>query len=354
MTTTRPLVERFTFATGTDPLGRDVPIEHLRALDLYGVPLIIESNAELMLEIVEGLFGAPQAGSAGPSAIRDSAQTPERPMRFRIVVEPNRWGDASVPIYWRYPDDDHALLVGPGLVTSLDLAAGTGAMFVEEQMVREGGRDYFAHAIAEGPILMLPTQRDRHPIHAAALRRGDRGLILHGPSGAGKSTLCYVASRAGIDILADDAIRVQRVPTLRVWGGGGAGRRAGHIHVREDVRERFAELRENHGLGLRTTGVLKYVVSLPVVDAQTSHPPYVSRVRVCLLDRERGPMRCERVSANEIAQTIVSAPESRADRHEAGRRPAADAIATGGGWRLRLSNDPEEALPFLIDMLDQI
>jgi len=206
---------------------------------------------------------------------------------------------------------------------------------------------------------MLPTRRDRHPIHAAALRLGDRALILHGRSGAGKSTLCYVASRHGMEVLADDAIRVQRTPSLRVWGGAGDRSRdsgnARHIHVRPDVRERYAELREHDALPLRNTGPLKYVVTLPSRETQ-SRTPFVSRVRVCVISSERcdGPTACAPVSEDEIVATILSAPESWSDFHPAGREPAVRAIARGGGWRLTLSNDPDAALPCLRAMLAEV
>jgi hypothetical protein len=336
MTTTEPIA----FARGTDPLGRDVPLDHRGEVQLFGVPLVVESNAARVLELVEDLIGP-----VGPT--RD----PRAPMRMRVVLEPNRESATSAtPVRWRVPDPDHELFTGPGMVASIDLAAGTGVMYVEERIVREDAGARFAHTVLNGPLQMLVTRRDRHPIHAAAIRAGtdDAALVLHGPSGAGKSTLCYVASRAGLDVLSDDSIRVERQPALRIWGG----KRPGHVHLREDVLARLTEERERGPLRVRNTGHVKYVVSLP--DGHAHRPQFAERGRVVLIDLERGTPGCERVSADEIVQTILSAPETTLDLYEAGRLPAAEALAAGGGWRLRLSNDPDDALPYLHAMLAQV
>ena len=351
----------FDYATGTDPLGRDVAIDHVRRVTLFGVPLLIETNSAYVADLAADLF-MPSAAllEIDESAVdTDAASAGPPPMRFRIIVEPDRDGDPSATRNWRYPDADHCLAFGAGAFASLDLVASSGALFVEERVVRERDGEALAYGLLHGMILMLPTRRDRHPVHAAALRVGDRALILQGRSGAGKSTLCYLASRAGIEVLADDAIRIQRTPSLRVWGGAGnrsdALGNALHIHVRPDVRERYAELRDYDALALRNTGVLKYVVPI-ARQMQAARPPFVSRVRVCLIASERrsGPITCEPISEDEIVETILSAPESWSDYHPAGREPAVRAIAQGGGWRLTLSSDPEAALPFLRDMLSEI
>ena len=332
--------------TEPDPFGRDVPLHHRRELRLFGLPLVVESNAEPAMEFVDYLFGA--ADHASPSDTPIS----RAPMRFRIVVEPSRTGGGTPPTTWRMPDEDHVIFAGPGVLGSLDLAAASGVVFAEEWLMRHEGGSGFAHGMVQGPILTLATRRDRHPIHAAALRRGDRALLLHGPSGAGKSTLAYLASRAGIDVLSDDAIRVQREPTLRVWGGG--ARRSGHVHLCEDVHERFVEADARVAARVRTGAGVKYIipVAAPSTAPATPAPPFVHHVRVCLLERERGPVACHAVSADEIVHAILSAPEARSDLYEPGRRGAAEAIGARGGWRLRLSREPEEALPIVLDLLD--
>jgi hypothetical protein len=234
----------------------------------------------------------------------------------------------------------------------LDLDKGSGVVYVQEDVVVQGGSDDFAQSIVQGPILALATRRDRHPIHAAAIRRGDRALILHGPSGAGKSTVAYLASRAGVDVLSDDAIRVQLQPALRVWGGG--GRPNGHVHLCADVHHRFADLRDQPLLRVHNAaGAAKYVVRVSG-ERPAPAPAYVHRVGVCLIERGRGPVACHAATPEEIVCTIVGAREARSDLYEPGRLAAAQAIAARGGWRVQLSSDPEEALPIVLDLLDAV
>ncbi len=57
-------------------------------------------------------------------------------------------------------------------------------------------------------------------IHAAALARDGRGLLLRAPSGEGKTTLAFAAARAGFRALAEDVVWLAPGPTgeARWWG----------------------------------------------------------------------------------------------------------------------------------------
>jgi len=43
-------------------------------------------------------------------------------------------------------------------------------------------------------------------IHASAISRSDKGLIINGPSGSGKSTLALLCAQSGYNMLADDVV----------------------------------------------------------------------------------------------------------------------------------------------------
>lgn len=55
-------------------------------------------------------------------------------------------------------------------------------------------------------LFALVRRREFYPLHAAALARGERGLLIIGPSDVGKSTLAYSLVRAGWDYLSDDLV----------------------------------------------------------------------------------------------------------------------------------------------------
>jgi hypothetical protein len=337
LTTNDPIV----FAPAPDILWREVSLDHRTEVSLFGVPITVESNSGYTIEIADELFGRDPSCDIS----RDGGNT-HPPLRLRVIIEPTRtpFTEAEV-VLSRVPGPNHVVLKARGVAGLVDLAAGECVLYVEEAYAR--ARNQFRTAIVRSPILTLVTRRDRHPVHAAGLRSpgDDSVLLLCGPSGTGKSTLCYAASRAGIEVFSDDAVRVQLTPELRVWGGGQPGR----VHLLDDAVERFAVPITDGDVELRPNGKAKHVVSVPTAAAEL--PPYVRRARVCLLSRGRGPVTCEPVTSEEIARAILGAPEVHCDVHPEGRGPAVAALAAPGGWRLTLSDDADEALPFLLALL---
>jgi hypothetical protein len=68
---------------------------------------------------------------------------------------------------------------------------------------------YILSALAE-----ILRQRGIYPLHAAALEKGGRGVLISGASGRGKTTSCIALLRDGYRCLSDDH------PLLRVNGSG--------------------------------------------------------------------------------------------------------------------------------------
>ena len=324
-------------ARAADPLWLDVVLAHRVAVPVFGVQLAVESNYAGIGALVESAFGA-VARTPGD----ELPPMPTERVRLRVVVEPTVSAHTRLE-QWRQPDLDHVLGRGAGFGAWLDLPAGEGIMYVEEfriaESVRAGG------ALIRGPALTLLNRRDRHPVHAAALRVDDVALLLHGPSGAGKSTLAYAASRAGVAVLSDDAVRVQLSPELRVWGS------PGHVNLLEDARARFGELDGREFERVRANSGEKHVVPLA---GAGDRAPWVRRVRTCLLARARGPVARVSVSAQEVENAMLAAPECRSDMSPLQRSPAVRALAASGGWRLTLSADPGAAVPHVLAMLDEI
>lgn len=63
------------------------------------------------------------------------------------------------------------------------------------------------------------ASRGQHPVHAAGVVIGGRGVLVLGTSGAGKSTLAYHLASAGAPFLSDDTVFVSGPPP-RVAGVG--------------------------------------------------------------------------------------------------------------------------------------
>lgn len=71
-------------------------------------------------------------------------------------------------------------------------------------------------------------------LHASAACSKAGALVVAGPSGAGKSTLCAMLCRAGFELLADDAVRIEPTPSNWLVHQG-----ATEVRLREDVIPAF-------------------------------------------------------------------------------------------------------------------
>ncbi|HEY7236835.1 MAG TPA: zeta toxin family protein, partial [Gemmatimonadaceae bacterium] len=165
---------------------------------------------------------------------------------------------------------------------------------------------------------------DRHPIHAAAISRNGRAVLLAGASGAGKSTLAHLADSAGDDVLGEDHVWIQLESTRRVWGWPGYARL-----LNGAADKSVSPLRGRDR------------VSCYVADAPT----------VCVLDR--GPRAAlERVDAPTILDALTCDVAPGFDRFPERNVAVANALSAGGGWRLTLTTNPNDALPLLDEMLN--
>lgn len=318
--------------------AQDAELEHSVAVAVAGVPVRVESNSSAVTSAAMARYAAASlSGSiaAAPCSLRVSV---------RRDTEPH---GNSPDVRWHFQDRDRALVTGPGLAAAIDLAAGRAVVDVDEAFLRN--RALFQRAVLEGIPFTLISRKDRHPVHAAVLRAGKAALLLHGPSGVGKSTLAYVAHRAGIDVLADDASRVQLEPEVRLWGDGTSPR----VHLLEHARHDFAELRGQEPDWLSGSGVPKLSVQL-LPPGGAARSPFASLVRVCLLARHRGIVALRAATSGEIRDALLRAPEAALDLAPDRRARVASALAAPGGWHLTLSDHPSDAVPHLRAMLAQI
>jgi energy-coupling factor transporter ATP-binding protein EcfA2 len=160
-------------------------------------------------------------------------------------------------------------------------------------------------------------------------------VLLAGPSGSGKSTLAYLAHSAAIDVLSDDHVWLQLEPDCRIWGG------APHARLRAEAAAHFPEV--DHA------GGEKLAIHLPPRDDE--HRLVARGPVVCILGRgDRASLAP--LAPSEIEAELVSQLSAGFDRFPERSGAAFAAIASGGGWRLILSDNPRDALPLLRRVLD--
>jgi hypothetical protein len=179
-------------------------------------------------------------------------------------------------------------------------------------------------------------------VHAAAVARGGRGLLLRGRSGQGKTTLAYAAARRGLQAVAEDVVWVETA-RQRWWG------RPWTFHLLPDARQLFPEL-----AGLKPERQLndemKLVVDLELV-RRGSTAPSAAAGAVVLLERQRG--RASALVALEPAAARREWDEGSAARESEppAYGGAVDRLLRHGAWKLRLGDDLEAALDLLEPLL---
>lgn len=318
-------------ATPDTPGGR----EYTTVVAIAGIPLVVRSNSAQVIAAFEARH---DAGDTPDGATLHCTMT--------VRVAPGgTLGDVRAQAKWEFPDDNRATVTGPGVSVAGELNPGVAIANVTEAFVR--GHPLFRATVVDGMSLWMLGRKDRHPVHAAAVRQGGAAVLLCGRSGVGKSTLAYVADRAGLEVLSDDWTRVQLAPALRVWGEG----RRPIVHLLKRARDEHAELRDVEPDWVSAGGELKLSIR---AREHSAAGPFADAVRVCLLTRDGSGISRRPATSAEISDALVNAPEAVADRDPGQRRRVAAALAQAGGWHLNLSADPADAIPHLRAMLASI
>jgi hypothetical protein len=204
----------------------------------------------------------------------------------------------------------------------------------------------FRYGVLDALTLFLVTAADRQPFHAAAIRRGPVALLLTGPSGAGKSTLAYAALRAGLDVMSDDAVYVQRDPVIRVWS------MRSRLHLPAAAGAHFPEIADAPLVEM-TNGKTKHVVAQPNVFDRNALP-YIERAGICILARSESPRAPERISPDQAAHEIEAHLDPGFDRFRATIGATMRRVAAAGAWRLYVTGTPSSMLPQIDRLLTDI
>jgi hypothetical protein len=334
---TEPSLPPVDFIPTSDMLVGTGGLPYAVELPVLGIATRFETNSRYVYDLVMEAFGSWRC------LPHDAQHFPSGGLRVRIVArEGGEGGSGHAPVRYFCPDATREVLHSPGSVGISDPLRGESVAYVTTTLASDRG--HFRVMVLEGMTLGLLSHFDRHPIHAAAVARGGRAVLLAAPSGIGKSSLAYAAHSAGFDVLADDHVWVQLTPALRIWGW------PGRVLLPLDVASMFPEV-AGPTTASGDNGKHKLAYNLDPIDDISQH--VADRGVVCILERGQSNATLERLPptavVDALAQQLTSGFDLFPERYDAVIR----ALTATGGWRLTLSQDPREALPLLRRMLEE-
>jgi hypothetical protein len=193
--------------TTLDPLRRFLPTSLAANFPVMGRTIRLETNSATVLGHTRRLF-EPYAG-----------QAPAQPdFLWRIVSE----ADPAVTPPWpevavfsenglRYVSFGHCGFL------AVDLESRQAIGFLPEGLANDEAG--FSAPFLERLFLLSAAALGLTSVGAACVALGPRALLIFGPPKSGKTTACYLATRLGLDFLADQATLVEIAGDgLRAWG----------------------------------------------------------------------------------------------------------------------------------------
>jgi hypothetical protein len=323
-----------------DPVYHTLPLRYVVELPVLGITVRFESNSPAALDLIEEVFGVWRGLSASPELVE-----PASSVRIRLIVHDGDEGAAPhAPVVCRLPDAERLLVQTPGSVGLVDLQRRDAVAYITPALLAD--RAHAQYALLHILTFPLVVQFDRYPVLAAVIARGPVALLLAGPAGTGKSTLALQAHRHGLQVLSDDVAYIQLKPVFRVWGDV-----PGRVYLTLDAGAHFPDL-AGHAPTLLASGIEKLLVRFPYEwSGRGGGAPMASRAGVCLLERNGGRASLATASPQEVQAFLGK--ELGIARTMFGPRvdDAVALLAGGSAWKLSLSADPADALPFLDTML---
>jgi hypothetical protein len=160
-------------------------------VDLAGTATACSAQPGAHAEAMAGLLAdAPRHTGPAHASIHFGPADVDAPSGRPTLLQP--------PASWWLDGARATMTIGPVTCTFTGLAVRIGAVG-DHRTLRTAFRAAYpaavAHVLAPAGLLV---------VHAAAIGRAGRALVLLGRSGRGKSSVSYAAGRSGWDVLADD------------------------------------------------------------------------------------------------------------------------------------------------------
>lgn len=323
-------------ASPADPLYRNPELKFAAEFAPTGIPIRVLSNRSEIAGLLEDAVGFWKDFPVAPEW-RDA-----NPLVVRLVCHEGQAGLVE-PIY-RMPKE-HLLLIALGESVALaDRSAGEATAYVTRALLED--QNAFRYQLLQAVLVFLLTPRDRLPLHASAVVKGQKVLLLSGPSGAGKTTLALAAARAGYQVLADDAVYVQRNPVFQIWG------LSPYARLQSSALQAFPGA-EQMIVGRTQDSRGKVLLDLRR-QGYWSWPPAACRAALCAVARTGTAPSLKRISLEELAEQILDTLPTGFDLFGEELRELLFEWPERYGWQLSVPADGGDVLPLIEEMFEQI
>lgn len=245
---------------------------------------------------------------------------PEITLRLARDDGPADWVSPAIRV-----EGSRLTIEGEGIRGEADATTGAARCRVPARLI--DAPSMLADQILDPLLLFLATRRGRTPVHASGVMIGDTVMVLAGASGSGKSTLAVAAMARGLAVLSDDTLYVEHGARLRVWGVP----RPIHVFPNDAPPG-------DHETRLRG-GKVKRAVRI------SAGPRYADHAALIVLARG-DTLRLDAIAPDE-AMRLLANLEPGFDLLREESAAAIVALAAGGAWWLRLTQDPDAAIALL-------
>lgn len=313
------------FVPPTDAFGRTAVLRFAASFPVLGVRLRVRSNAEAAIALADASFGA---WRALPRAVIRRT----RPAHLDIVVHPPTRD--ALPQRLCYRRHGPALVAGGGPVLATVLLRQRHAVVFVPAQALSAPDWWSAHVNSHG--LFAASLHQRVPLHAAAVVRDGRALLLAGPSGAGKSTMAWACHAAGFGVLAEDTVFVDLATTApRLWS------HAPRIWLAPDTVRFFPSL-AGRPLVQRSNGKRRLEVRCRA-DGEDPLLTFTGAVAVVLLHRGTGRPTLAAIPGAEAAGVLDNDDTEGFNQYPDSRPPVSAWLRRTPAFRLDTGADPVAA-----------
>ncbi|MFW5733760.1 MAG: hypothetical protein ACOCWR_01750 [Oceanidesulfovibrio sp.] len=313
--------------------GRAVPLKHETSFHLFGVPVVVASYSEALMDGVDAALGR---WKSLPTSYRENIV----PRRLDILVSETMSADADADaprIAWHGRGD---LLIASGRGLAAAAAGSAGTVFAAPEWALPGRE--FADVVLTPLAIFLASggmAQERLFLRASAFVRGGAALVLLGKPDAARLVFAGDLHRAGLEILGTDFILAARHPArgLELWGHPSAIPPSAHTPMEDGnppgdwsplPLEGVSKVHLQHA-GPVLLAVLDDAAPGPVAEsfpARFETDPEAMRARLAALASPAYPMAAEdEEAAPDLASRSILAELA---KHPAIRLPSVDPAAS--------------------------